>query len=180
MADRFADGAWYVDLVPVTDPLMIAPAIADALGLGERQGRSAADNVLGWLAVRETLLVLDNCEHLLDGVVALLERLLAGSPRLGVLATSRARLLVPFEWVFPVPGLSVEADDGGPGDAVELFLERAAAGRESADVRRQETHRRRLSGPRWHGAGDRAGRRPVPVARARWASKLGWPTGCGC
>ena len=50
MADRFADGVWYVDLVPVTDALMIAPAIADALGLGERQGRSAADNVLSWLA----------------------------------------------------------------------------------------------------------------------------------
>ena len=128
VAGRFTDGVWYVDLVPVTDAPMIAPAIADALGLAERQGRSAADNILSWLAERETLLVLDNCEHLLDGVVVLLERLLAGSPRLGVLATSRARLLVPFEWVFPVPGLSVEADDGGPGDAVELFLGRAAAG----------------------------------------------------
>ncbi|HST83728.1 MAG TPA: LuxR C-terminal-related transcriptional regulator [Kineosporiaceae bacterium] len=125
---RFADGIWYVDLVPVTDPLMIAPAIADALGLGESQGRSATDHVLGWLAEREVLLILDNCEHLLDGVVVLLERLLGGSPRLTVLATSRARLLVPFEWVFLVPGLSVEADDGGPGDAVHLFLERAAAG----------------------------------------------------
>lgn len=128
VAGRFADGVFYVDLVPVTDVLMIVPAIADALGLGERHGRSAADNVLSWLAERETLLVLDNCEHLLDGVGVLLERLLVGSPRLGVLATSRARLLVPFEWVFPVPGLSVEAGDGGPGDAVELFLARAAAG----------------------------------------------------
>ncbi|MDQ2749827.1 MAG: LuxR C-terminal-related transcriptional regulator [Actinomycetota bacterium] len=128
VAPRFGDGVWYVDLVPVTDPQMIAPAIADALGLGEHQGLSATENVLGWLATREALLVLDNCEHLLDGVVVLLERLLAGSPRVAVLATSRARLLVPFEWVFPVPGLSVEADDGGPGDAVELFLGRAAAG----------------------------------------------------
>jgi predicted ATPase/DNA-binding CsgD family transcriptional regulator len=128
LSDRFADGVWYVDLVPVTEALMIAPAIADVLGLGERQGSSAADNVLSWLADRETLLVLDNCEHLLDGAVVLLERLLAGSPRLVALATSRARLLVPFERVFPVPGLSVEADDDGPADAVELFLGRAAAG----------------------------------------------------
>jgi predicted ATPase/DNA-binding CsgD family transcriptional regulator len=128
VSDRFADGVWYVDLVPVTDALMIAPAIAGALGLGERQGSSAVDNLVSWLADRETLLVLDNCEHLLEGVVVLLERLLAGSPRLAVLATSRARLLVPYEWVFPVPGLSVETDDGGPGDAVELFLGRAAAG----------------------------------------------------
>jgi predicted ATPase/DNA-binding CsgD family transcriptional regulator len=121
VAGRFADGVWFVDLVPVTDVLMVAPAISDALGLGESQGRDAADNILGWLAERETLLVLDNCEHLLDGVIVLLERLLADSPRLRVLATSRARLLVPFERVFPVPGLSIEAD------AVELFLGRAAA-----------------------------------------------------
>ena len=128
VADRFADGVWFVDLVPVTDPSMIPPVIAAALGLGEHQGRSAEDTILGRLAVRQTLLVLDNCEHLLNGVVGLLERLLAGSPGLSALVTSRARLLVPFEWVFPVPGLSLEADDGGPGDAVELFLERAAAG----------------------------------------------------
>ena len=127
VAGRYADGAWYVDLVPVTDPAMVAPAIAAALGLGERQARSAEDTVLGWLAPREALLVLDNCEHLLDGMPVLLERLLAGSPRLSVLVTSRARLLVPFEWVFPVPGLCIAADDGAPGDAVELFLTRAAA-----------------------------------------------------
>ena len=127
VAGRYADGAWYVDLVPVTDPPMVAPAIAAALGLGERQGRSSEDIVLGWLAPRETLLVLDNCEHLLDEIPGLLERLLAGSPRLSVLVTSRARLLVPFEWVFGVPELSIEADDGSPGDAVELFGLRAAA-----------------------------------------------------
>ena len=127
MAARFADGAWFVDLVPVTDVSMIAPAMAAALGLGEYQGRSAEDTVLGWLAERETLLVLDNCEHLLDGLVVLVERLLVGSPRLVVLATSRARLLVPFERVFPVPGLSIEAATAGQGDAAELFAERAAA-----------------------------------------------------
>ena len=127
VAGRYDDGAWYVDLVPVTDPAMAGPAIAAALGLGERQGRSSEDTVLGWLAPRETLLVLDNCEHLLDGLPVLLERLLAGSPRLSVLVTSRARLLVPFEWVFSVLGLSITDGDGGPGDAVELFAVRAAA-----------------------------------------------------
>jgi predicted ATPase/DNA-binding CsgD family transcriptional regulator len=128
VTDQFADGAWFVDLIPVTDPAVIAPTIAAAFGLGEHRGRSAEDTVLGWLAGRETLLVLDNCEHLQDGVVGLLDRVLANCPRLSVLATSRARLLVPFEWVFPVPGLSLKADDDGPGDAVALFLERAAAG----------------------------------------------------
>ncbi len=127
VAGRFADGAWFVDLVPVTDPSMIARAIAVALGLREQQGRSAEDTVAGWLAGRETLLVLDNCEHLQNGAAALLERLLSGSPKLSVLVTSRARLLVPFEWVFAVPGLCLAGDDGGPGDAVRLFLGRAAA-----------------------------------------------------
>jgi predicted ATPase len=126
VAGRYADGAWYVDLVPVTDPAMVAPAIAAALGLGEQQGRSSEDIVLGWLAPRQALLVLDNCEHLLDGMPALVERLLARSTRLSVLLTSRARLLVPFEMVFGVPGLSIEGD-GAPGDAVELFAVRAAA-----------------------------------------------------
>ncbi len=125
MADRYADGAWYVDLVPVTDQAMVSPALAAALGLGEQQGRSPEDTVLAWLTDRDVLLVLDNCEHLASGVVLLLERLLASCPRLVVLATSRARLQVPYEWVFTVPGLSASDDDGGAGDAVALFLARA-------------------------------------------------------
>ena len=125
MTDRHADGAWYVDLVPVTDQAMVGPALAASLGLGEQQGRSPEETVLGWLADRDVLLVLDNCEHVADGVVLLLERLLASCPRLVVLATSRARLQVPYEWVYTVPGLSVSADDGGAGDAVALFLARA-------------------------------------------------------
>ncbi len=135
VSDRYADGVWYVDLVPVTDPVMIGPAIADALGLSEHPGRSVVDTLVSWLADRETLLVLDNCEHLLDGVVVLVERLLAASRRSAILATSRARLLVPFEWVFLVPGLSVEAADGSPGDAVELFRGRAAAGGRTVPAR---------------------------------------------
>ena len=60
------------------------PAIASALGLGERRTGSASDTVLGWLADRDALLVLDNCEHLLDGVLVLLEALVVGCPRLVV------------------------------------------------------------------------------------------------
>jgi predicted ATPase/DNA-binding CsgD family transcriptional regulator len=122
-ASRFPAGVWYVDLVPVTDGAMVAPALAAALGLGEH-GRSAEETVLTWLGDRAAMLVLDNCEHLIDGVVVLAERLLTACPRVTVLATSRARLLVPYERVFSVPGLAVRGDGG---DAVELFIERAAA-----------------------------------------------------
>jgi predicted ATPase/DNA-binding CsgD family transcriptional regulator len=138
LADEYADGVWYVDLVPVTDPSMIPAAVAGALGLGDQSGRSIDDTVLARLADAEALVVLDNCEHVVDRVVVFVERLLAACPRVTVLATSRARLLVPFERVFPVGGLSLGADGAGApagsgvdiddaADAVALFLHRAAA-----------------------------------------------------
>ena len=125
-ADRFADGVWFIDLVPVSDPGMAGPAVAAALGIGERSGQSIEAAIATTLGAGETLLALDNCEHVLDGVAPLIERLLSDCPRLTVLATSRARLMVPFEWVFPVPPLSLP-DDDGRSDAVALFTERAEA-----------------------------------------------------
>src|SRR5215467_12030084 len=130
LAGDFEDGVWFVDLVPVTDPAMVGSAVATALGVGEQQGRSIDDSVLAALADRRALLVLDNCEHLTDGVAPFVERLLARCPRMSVLTTSRARLLVPFEWVYSVPPLSLEGNGGGEvrlPDAVLLFLDRAAA-----------------------------------------------------
>ena len=127
LAGDVADGVCFVDLVPVTDAELVAPAIAAALGLGEHRARTAAETVHAWLADREVLLVLDNCEQVPDGLAVVLERLLVACPRVTVLATGRSRLLVPFERVFAVAGLAVEAPDGARGDAVTLFLERAAA-----------------------------------------------------
>ena len=134
LAGDFADGVWFVDLVPVTDPAMVGSAVAAALGLGEQQGRSIEDSVVAGLADRRALLVLDNCEHLTDGAAPFVERLLARCPHVRVLTTSRARLMVPFERVYPVPPLSLEGHDGadahsdlGPSDAVALFVDRATA-----------------------------------------------------
>src|SRR5215831_13161855 len=132
LAGDFEDGVWFVDLVPVTDPAMVGSAVAAALGVGEQQGRSIDDSVLAALAERRALLVLDNCEHLTGGVAPFVERLLARCPGLSVLATSRARFMVPFEWVYAVPPLSLEGHGGGgsdvgSSDAVLLFLDRAAA-----------------------------------------------------
>ncbi|MER7504093.1 LuxR C-terminal-related transcriptional regulator [Nonomuraea pusilla] len=125
VSGEYADGVWFVDLVPVTDPGLVATAVAGALGLGEQPGRDMTESVLAALADRHALLVLDNCEHVADGVTLFLERLLATCPRVTVLATSRARLMVPFERVYPVPPLTVAVD--GESDAVALFMERAAA-----------------------------------------------------
>ena len=118
------DGVWFVDLVPVSDPSLIPAAVAAALGVHDPRGRTIDDAVVAHLAERDALLVLDNCEHVSDAVAVFVERLLGRCPGVTVLATSRARLMLPFEWVFPVPGLSLP-DDGGEGDAVALFVERA-------------------------------------------------------
>lgn len=134
LAGDFADGVWFVNLVPVTDPAMVGYAVAAALGLGEQQGRSIDDSVLTALAERRALLVLDNCEHLSDGVAPFVERLLAQCPYVSVLTTSRARLMVPFERVYSVPPLSLGGDgradehgDADSSDAVALFVDRATA-----------------------------------------------------
>ncbi len=126
VAGDFADGVWFVDLVPITDPGRVGAAVAAAVGVGEQLGRSIDDAVLAALAERQALLVLDNCEHIRDGVAPFLERLLAACPQLRVLATSRARLVVPFERVFPVPPLSLAG--GRDSEAVTLFMDRAAVG----------------------------------------------------
>ncbi|QKV90759.1 AAA family ATPase [Streptomyces sp. NA02950] len=125
VAEGFADGVWFVNLVPITEPSRVGATVAAAVGVGERPGRGIDDAVPAALADRRALLVLDNCEQVRDGVAPFLERLLAACPRLRVLVTSRARLMVPFERVFPVPPLS--RTGGEESEAVALFMDRAAA-----------------------------------------------------
>lgn len=135
-AADFADGVWFVNLVPITDPAMVGAAVAAAVGIGEQQGRGIDESVVAALADRRALLVLDNCEQVRDGVAPFVERLLAGCPRLTVLATSRARLMVPFEQVYLVRPLSLSGD--GESDAVALFVERAAAAGWPLDTRQYD------------------------------------------
>jgi predicted ATPase/DNA-binding CsgD family transcriptional regulator len=118
------DGAWFVDLVHVTDPATVTAVVAETVGVPEQRTTSVDRALVASLADADALLVLDNCEHVLDGVRGCVDRIVAGCPRVTVLATSRTRLLVPYERVFVVPGLSVAVDGG---DAVDLFTARVAA-----------------------------------------------------
>ena len=124
LAPARSDGACYVDLVQVTDPSMVVATVAEAVGVPEGQGGSVEAAVLSALRERDTLLVLDNCEHVLDGVRDCAELVLGHCPQVTVLATSRTRLLTPYERLCHVPGLSV-TEDGG--DAVALFTARVEA-----------------------------------------------------
>jgi predicted ATPase/DNA-binding CsgD family transcriptional regulator len=123
IAEERRDGAWFVDLVPVTDPGAVAAAVAEAVGVVEQLAAAPQAALVSSLASRDGVLLLDNCEHLVDGVRECIDQIVAGCPNVTVLATSRTRLMVPYEKVYSVPGLSV-TDDGG-GDAVALFAARA-------------------------------------------------------
>ena len=130
---RYVDGAWLVELGGVADAFAVEEAIAAALGVQEQPGQSLHESVLAFLAGKRLLMVLDNCEHLLEPVADLVETALARAPKLAVLATSREALGVSGERVLGVPSLSLPAIDDPGGlaitDAVALFLDRARSAR---------------------------------------------------
>ena len=123
LAGEFADGVWYVDLAPITDPDLAPTTAARALGLPDQPGHSTMDTLLRFVRDRRMLVVLDNCEHLLDACAELVVALLGGASGLTLLATSREPIGVAGEVNWRVPSLSL-ADE-----AIELFFERARRAR---------------------------------------------------
>ncbi len=128
----YADGVWLVELAGLSDPRLVPRAVADALGVREDPDRSLPDTLADALRSRSLLLVLDNCEHLLDACTLLAETLLSTCPYLRVLATSREALGARGELHWPVPSLSVPpAEPLSPVGrlneygSVRLFVERA-------------------------------------------------------
>ncbi len=119
LAAEYADGVWYVDLAPITDPEVVPVTVARALGLPDQPGRSTMDTLLRFVRDRQMLVVLDNCEHLLDACAELVVALLGGAAGLTVLATSREPIGVTGEATWRAPSLSLR------DEAVELFADRA-------------------------------------------------------
>jgi predicted ATPase/DNA-binding CsgD family transcriptional regulator len=138
-APRFEDGVCWVDLAPVADAAGLEESVALACAAVPTSRLGLVEAVIVALRERRVLLVLDNCEHVANAVAVLAERLLISCRYLTVLATSRARLAVSFEQVFALSGLSTDAD----GDAVALFVERAAAAGSAAptDAERERIRR---------------------------------------
>lgn len=123
LLDEFGDGAWLVELAQVDDPESVDDAVATALGVRPQAGRSVADSLAAALLGRRLLLILDNCEHVLDAAADVVETLLADTRGVHVIATSREGFGSSGEHVWAVPSLDVRS---GPNSAaVELFVERA-------------------------------------------------------
>jgi len=119
----FPAGVWHVDLAPVTDAAVVAVAVARALGLPDEAARSSLATVAGFLGARRALVVLDNCEHLLEPCAVLAEDLLRACPGLVILATSREPVGVAGEVTWRVPSLPLATE------AVVLFADRAQRAR---------------------------------------------------
>jgi predicted ATPase/DNA-binding SARP family transcriptional activator len=130
-AHRFRDGARVIDLAPI-DPDAVPAAVAEGLGLVRRGERSFRASVIDWLGNKRLLLVVDNCEHVVEPVGHLVREALEASPELTVVCTSRQTLGFAGEVIFRVEPLGLPAGDGdafGASPAVRLFVDRAAAAR---------------------------------------------------
>ena len=133
-AEDQPDGVWFVDLAPLTDADQVPRAVAAVLGVREEPGLALSDTLAAALRDRRLLLILDNCEHLLNASAILASCLLASCPTLRLLTTSRQALGVTGETVWAVPSLSVPGaresltlESAARADAVRLFVERAAS-----------------------------------------------------
>jgi predicted ATPase len=129
--DRFPDGVWMVRLAGVEDPATVTDVVAESVG-AQRPAGAVLESLVGYLRDRSALVVLDNCEHLVQACAELAERLITSGPHLRLLVTSREPLRVPGEVQVAVPPLAVppphvDLDSVRNYSAVRLFLDRATA-----------------------------------------------------
>jgi predicted ATPase/class 3 adenylate cyclase len=139
--ERYADGAWWVELAPLSEPGLLAQTVATVLGLKEQPGTPVRQTLVEYLKDKRLLLLLDNCEHLLDGCATLADTLLRQCPRLTILASSREALGIDGEQAYRVPSLSLPDPKQAhtpasvaPFEAVQLFTDRALLARSDFQV----------------------------------------------
>jgi predicted ATPase/class 3 adenylate cyclase len=126
----YPDGVWFVDLAPLKDPLLVPNAAAQVLRIHEEPGKTLTQSLCAHLREHKLLIVLDNCEHLIDACASLADALLQAAPGLRILATSREALHIRGEQTYPVlplatPDRKANVDELLRSEAVQLFTERA-------------------------------------------------------
>jgi non-specific serine/threonine protein kinase len=142
MLDAYRDGVWFVDLAPLGDPALVPSALARVLQVKEAAGQPLLTALCNHLRTREALLILDNCEHVLDGCARMTEALLRDAAQVTVMATSREALHLAGEYAFPLSALPLpdpqaDAKSVARSDAVQLFTERARQHRPRLDLEAQ-------------------------------------------
>ena len=134
VVEGFDEGAWWVGLAPLSDPDLVPQAVASTIGVRETPGRTLGEALVEDLKTKELLLILDNCEHLIDACAVLADTLLHACPNLKIFATSREALGVAGERAWAVPSLALPDPERLPPieklgryEAIRLFCERAKA-----------------------------------------------------
>jgi predicted ATPase/class 3 adenylate cyclase len=131
--EDFVDGAWIAELAPLTTPEAVARGVASAMGVTDEPGRNIEDLVIETLQPKKALLILDNCEHVLDTIAHLADRITTRCPGIVIIATSREPLGIdgeavwrvdPLDWVDPAASTSLT--EAASTESVQLFVERAA------------------------------------------------------
>jgi len=123
---RYADGVWFVELATATSELAVVAAVASALGVAEEREQSLLETTAHFVRDKTVLLIVDNCEHVLDEAAIVVERLLASGLGVHVLATSREPIEIEGERVCPLEPLAIDEDDPGGSEAVALLADRIA------------------------------------------------------
>ena len=156
--EAFEDGVWWVELASLSHPNLVPQAVAQALNMPEAPGHSLTEILVEHLQPRKALLVLDNCEHLVEACAALADALLRACPKLRVLATSREALCISGERAWLVPSLSLPGPRRPPDpeglaryETVRLFVEQAEVHRVSegeilSEIDREARRRLGISG----------------------------------
>jgi non-specific serine/threonine protein kinase len=134
LVSSYRDGVWLVELAPLADPALVPQAIASTLSLPDEANRPPTEALIHHLQRRQLLLIVDNCEHLIEACAEAADRLLRACPHVQILATSRQPLGLTGETAWPVPPLSLPDPDHLPPlddlsryEAIQLFVERARA-----------------------------------------------------
>lgn len=130
---NFTDGTWFIELAPIADPALVPQTVIATLNLRQDSVRSGLQVLTDYLRMRNSLLILDNCEHLIESCAQLCEALLRGCPKLKIIATSREALGIGGETPYRVPSLKTASPEHLPPletlatlDSIRLFLDRAA------------------------------------------------------
>ena len=133
LLEKFEHGIWFVELAPLADPDLIPQTILSAIGIQEQQGKTPIELLKEYLHEKRVLIVLDNCEHLIEASARVVDALLNAAPKIRILASSREALAVKGELSYPVPSLSLPDMKHLPVigqlsqyEAVRLFIDRAS------------------------------------------------------
>jgi predicted ATPase/class 3 adenylate cyclase len=140
LRDRFADGVWLAELAAISDPQLVVVQVARAVGVNDEPGRATVETVIDFLRDKKLLLLIDNCEHVIAAVSALVERVTATGPGVVIFSSSREALGIAGEVAYPVP--SLDLPDGtesslqrlASSEAVRLFVDRASAAMPSFEL----------------------------------------------